>query len=825
MRNPFAPRRRFVTDELPWQAILSHRGRRRVVYTDDGGWMMTIAFRGPDMDCRSLEDRFRLMSRFNNAFRRLGTNFAAWVEEQHIPIAEYPEVTTPHPAARLFETERAWLFREAGQHFTTRCFLSVLYRPPVAALNRLTRMMIDFDPEDTKNPYAHELDQFVTVVERLCGLLTFMPRAVILEGGELLEYLHSTISTKLQPVADIDWDEQLPGALVDQPFTGGMRPALGHPHERHDLFAISVHNYPRWMEGGLLRALRDLPVRWRRVSRWFPQNRHESDKEIQRAWSKAAVARKPLGVQVMETVSGPVGSRIDPTADQTMIEAEEAQVELAEGLVTRGYLTNSLIVMVPEGGGGLQQAKEVERILLNAGLICEIESFNATEVILGSIPGNLYHDVTRHGVNSAAASCIFPLDAPWLGSPVNPHLGGPALMQVTRGGCSPFHLNLHVGDVGHFLTTGWTGAGKSTKLNAFRLAHRARHPQGQVFSLDKGRSSKVLTLALGGRFVDFGATAGEGVAVQPLRFLEDVRDRTWAYAWIMAILKAADPERAKDPELENEVSAALASFRDTVPPDLRTLTTFQATVQDFWIKQVLRPYTRFGDFGHIFDGVDARAWDNDVVTFEIGDVLNQPMVLSPLVDFLFHLAERRADPERPMLFIADEAWAYMRPPFSDRLETAIREMRRNNVQIGFATQSIHDAVNSPASHVILSNCPTRFYLPDPDALQPQSVDILEGLGLRMSEIEALAHAVPKRQYMVQQKVFDPTTGGIAIFDMTLGPVGLALCAATSLAAQQRAERVRLRWGDQDFLYGWLLENGLEAAADAVGQRLLPDAAE
>ncbi len=53
--------------------------------------------------------------------------------------------------------------------------MTVLYRPPVAAFNRLARMMIDFDPEDDANPYAHELDQFVTTVERLAGLLTFMP--------------------------------------------------------------------------------------------------------------------------------------------------------------------------------------------------------------------------------------------------------------------------------------------------------------------------------------------------------------------------------------------------------------------------------------------------------------------------------------------------------------------------------------------------------------------------------------------------------------------------------------------------------------------------
>ena len=48
MRNPFRPRRKFVTDELSWQAVISHRGRRGIVYTDDGGWMMSVEFLGPE---------------------------------------------------------------------------------------------------------------------------------------------------------------------------------------------------------------------------------------------------------------------------------------------------------------------------------------------------------------------------------------------------------------------------------------------------------------------------------------------------------------------------------------------------------------------------------------------------------------------------------------------------------------------------------------------------------------------------------------------------------------------------------------------------------
>lgn len=855
MRNPFVPRRKFVTDELPWQAIFSHRGRRRVVYTDDGAWMMTAAIAGPDLDYEDLEARFRIMCRFNAAFLRLGAGHAMWFEEQHVPFDFYPSLAPPDEAARLFEIERSYLFTgPERRHHTTRAYLTLLYRPPVALLNKLTRALVNFDDEgEERSLYAEHLDRFVNRFERLIGLLTFMREARILENGDLLTYLHSCISTKMQEVADIDWDEQLPGSLVDQPFTGGMRPRLGHEHEAHDVRVISVHNYPRWIEGALLRRLRDLPVRWRRVSRWFPMDRFEADKEIKRAWSKAAMARKPMGVQVMETVqhSHPT-SRINVGADQLMHDAAEAEAELSQGTVSRGYLTNTVSIIVPADASGVVEsikqalgrmadfirhgfspeeaaerawpspstrtgggassiiaAQEVERIMLDTGLVCEIETFNSAEAILGSMPGNLWHDVTRHAVNSAAASCCFPLDSPWLGEPETPHLGGPAIMQTTRGACTPFHLNLHPdgGDVGHFLMTGWTGSGKSTLQNALVLSHRARWPHGQIFRLDKGRSSLVTTLALGGRFVDF---LRDGSALQPLRYLDTPQDQAWAYSFIIGLATLADPGRALNTEVTDMVTDTVKLFAGTVDPDDRTMSNFHDVLQDFWLKSVVRPYTRKGMFGHIFDGVDGRSWDDPVVSVEIGPVLNNPSIIGPLASFLFHLATRRAAPDRPMLFLGDEAQEWMRHPWVKLLEDFIRSGRGRDIQLGLGSQSILDYARSDLASIFMGNCPTRIFLPDKDALQPDSVEILSGYGLRYSQIEAIANAIPKKQYAASRK-----SGEFAVFDLELGPVGLALCAATNTADQEVAERVLTQWGEEHFLWGWLHECGLPDAAAAM----------
>lgn len=820
----FKERRVYLTDELRWEAFMEHGGERKIVKTEDGAWFISAEIRGPDMDYRSTEARFRLMSLVNNVVRLKGSNHAFWFEEQNLPCTDYYELAPRDDAAWLFEAEREHLFRHGRRHYTTRAFMTLLYRPPKAMLDKLTQKLIDYDPDgDPAHAYALELERFVAAFDELLDGLTMLPVRKLLVSDGLWSYLHSTISGHIQEVAATDWDEALPGPLVDQPFLGGFRPTLGEGDDgKWELWPITVHNYPRYLEGALLRALRDIPVRWRRASRWFPIDHHEADKEISRAWSRASLTRKPPMVATLGALGWQGDTvRTNPASDEMMLDAHDASNELRRGLVTRGYITNTVTVMVPaEEGQGRHWAREVAKRMRQQKLVVTIESLNAAETILGSIPGQLWHDVTRHGVNSAAACCFFPIEAPWLGTPKSERFGTPALLRCTRGGCTPFDLDLHVGDVGHFLVTGWTGGGKSTLGNAITLAHRARHPNGRIFRFDKGRSSKVVTLALGGRFVD---PMRDNQPMQPLRYVDTPADIVWAFGWIRGLAADVDPEKAKCNEVKDDITEALHQFRDTVDPDRRTLSLFMATVQNWWLKGVLKPYTAGGIYGSVFDGVDARSWDDPVVTVEMGDCLNDKLLSAPLASFLFHVLRRGAGPDTPTLGILDEGHNFMRHPFLEPLEAVVREGRGGNIQIGMLSQNIRDFARSDVEPIFMSNCPSRLFIPDPDALEAGSADILENYGLRSSEIRCIAESIPKKQYAYQRKGAEPGTG-FAIIDLELGEVGRALCATTNTLHQAMADRVLRRWGQDDFLYGWLLECGLPDAAAALPRQPSPLAA-
>src|SRR3546814_3791227 len=106
-------------------------------------------------------------------------------------------------------------------------------------------------------------------------------------------------------------------------------------------------------------------------------------------------------------------------------------------------------------------------------------------------------------------------------------------------GSTPFRFSLHVGDVGHALVVGPTGAGKSVLLAPMAMQFR-RYDNAQVFAFDFGGSIRAAALAMGGHWQDFGRRLGDSdharAALQPLAHLDQPQTRIWASDCHAAVL-------------------------------------------------------------------------------------------------------------------------------------------------------------------------------------------------------------------------------------------------------------------------------------------------
>ena len=191
---------------------------------------------------------------------------------------------------------------------------------------------------------------------------------------------------------------------------------------------------------------------------------------------------------------------------------------------------------------------------------------------------------------------------------------------------------------------------------------------------------------------------------------------------------------------------------------------------------------------------------------------SKPAVLAVL-GYLFARLEERFD-GAPSLLILDESWLFLDDPlFAARIRQWLKTLRKKNVSVIFATQSLADIKDSTIAPAIIESCASRIFLPNPQATEPQIRTIYEGFGLNARQIEIVATAQPKRDYYYQSRA------GNRLFDLDLGPVALAFASASTPQDQRAIDSVLRDAGVPGFAAAWLRHRGLDWAAE-----LLPSAA-
>src|ERR1700693_3271331 len=146
-------------------------------------------------------------------------------------------------------------------------------------------------------------------------------------------------------------------------------------------------------------------------------------------------------------------------------------------------------------------------------------------------------------------------------------------------------------------------------------------------------------------------------------------------------------------------------------------------------------------------------------------------VIVPVLTYLFHRIEQRLV-GRPTLLIIDEAWLVLaNETFGAKLEEWLRTFRKKNAAVVLATQSLSEIANSPYRDVILESCPTKLYLPNAEARNPQTRELYRKFGLSDRQIDMVAEAAPKRDYYYVSPL------GRRLFQFALGPAALALIGA------------------------------------------------
>jgi type IV secretion system protein TrbE len=246
----------------------------------------------------------------------------------------------------------------------------------------------------------------------------------------------------------------------------------------------------------------------------------------------------------------------------------------------------------------------------------------------------------------------------------------------------------------------------------------------------------------------------------------------------------------------------------SAPVAERTLTGLSVLLQSGVLKRALQPYCVGGPYGRLLDAEAEHLGGADVQAFET-EGLTSTGAAPAVLAYLFHRIEGRLD-GRPTLLIVDEGWlALDDPTFGARLREWLKTLRKKNASVVFATQSLADIESSAIAPAIIESCPTRLFLPNERAVEPQILSIYRRFGLNDRQIEIIARATPKRDYYCQSR------RGNRLFELGLGDVALAFTAASSKSDQAAMAEVLAERGHDDFAAAWLRHKSLDWAADLL----------
>ena len=791
---------RQLADYLPWAALVTNG----VVLNKDGSLQRSARFRGPDLDSATPAELVGTAARLNNALRRLGSGWAIFFEAQRNAAGAYPQSLFPEAASALIDAERKAQFDEAGSLFESSYFLTFVWLPPAEDSARAEGWLFEgksklgVDPRELIKSFLDRTDRILQLVDG------FMPEVEWLDDGETLSYLHATISTNRQHVRVPEVPMHLDALLPDQPLVGGLEPRLGEHHLR----TLSIVGFPTATCPGILDDLNRLSFPYRWSTRAILLDKTDATKlltKIRRQWF---AKRKSIGAIVREVMTNEASALLDSDAANKAVDADLALQELGSDAIGEAYVTATISVWDADPAIADEKLRLVEKIIQGREFNAISETVNAVEAWLGSLPGHVYANVRQPPISTMNLAHMIPLSAVWAGPARDEHFQAPPLFLARTEGSTPFRFSLHVGDVGHTLVVGPTGAGKSVLLALMALQFR-RYAGSQVFAFDFGGSIRAAALAMGGDWHDLGGALSDDtstpVALQPLAGIDDPAERGWAAQWIAAILERE--KIAVTPEVKDHLWSALTSLA-SAPVAERTLTGLSVLLQSQNLKRALASYCVGGPYGRLLDAETERLGDASVQAFETEGLIGTgaaPAVLS----YLFHRIEGRFD-GRPTLLIIDEGWLALDDQgFSGQLREWLKTLRKKNASVVFATQSLSDIDGSTIAPAIIESCPTRLFLPNDRAIEPQITAIYRRFGLNDRQIEIIATATPKRDYYAQSRA------GNRLFDLGLGPVALALCAVSAKSDQTLIEKIVSEHGRDGFLAAWLQERRLFWAADLI----------
>lgn len=794
-----------------------------VVLCKDGALTASWLYRGPDSASTPDAERNQLVARTNQILSAKAKDWMVQLDSPRKETMRYIAAQSCHfadPVTAAIDEERRQLFERRGAVFDGFFVLTVTYLPQPVAAKRMMELLVDGGKPRTKVTDRTEslLAEFRAACAGLESELSGPYKLARLKRHEVqtphgkvvhdeqLRWLNFCVTGQDHPIVLPSNHHRfyLDAVIGGQDFVAGETPRIGRQHIR----LVAIEGFPSIICPGILDALSEYRGKLRWSTRFIFLDQHQAEALFEKYRKKWKQKVRGFLDQVFQTNA----SAVDRDALTMVDQVESALAEVKSGHAAWGYYTSVVVIMDESERRADELAVEVKTAIDNWGFASRIETINAVEAYLGSLPAHSVQNLRRPPMSTEHLAELMPTSTIWTGAerapcPLYPP-GSPALMHCVTHGATPFRLNLHVGDLGHTLVFGPPGSGKSLHL-ALIVAQLRRYARMTIFAFDKGNSLYALTKAIHattggatGLHLRLGDEDGKFQCC-PLQYLDTRSDRAWAMMWIDALLALNGLQTT--PAQRTEIANAIVSMYQS---DSRTLSEFVLTVQDDQIREALMQYTRRGQCGQLLDADSDQLELSDLTVFEIEELMRMDQRYAlPVLLYLFRRIEL-ALRGQPAVIILDEAWLMLgHPVFRDKIREWLKVLRKANCAVIMATQSISDADRSGIMDVIVESCPSKIFLPNPDARA--TLNLYTAMGLNELEVDVIANAEKKRHY------YYTSPEGKRLYELAPQPLSMAFIAQSDKESLQEIARFEQKYGD-GWVDAWLEHHNLAPLGQLQG---------